>query len=225
MISLFLAAAAFAAIHLGVSGTRLRDALVARIGPAIYMIGFSAASVAVLAWLIYAYRGSPYLPTWGIPNAVKPVAVIMMLPAFLLAVIGVTTPNPTAVAQETFALKDPQGIVQITRHPFLMGVALWSVLHLAANGDLASLLFFGSMAIVSIAGPASIDAKRRRSLGPEVWDRFASKTSIVPFRAILAGRSSFAPQSLGWWRPAVGIVAYALMLGGHAHIIGVSPFP
>jgi uncharacterized membrane protein len=225
MTSLALAAFAFAAIHLGISGTRLRDALVARIGQAAYMIAFSVASVAVLIWLINAYKAAPYLPSWGNPEAVKPVAIILMLPAFLLVVIGLTTPNPTAVAQEAFALKEPQGIVVITRHPFLMGVALWSLVHLIANGDVASLLFFGSMAVVSIAGPASIDAKRRRNLGPEVWDAFAAKTSIVPFKAILEKRSAWRPERLGWWRPVAGAVAYALMLGGHAHIIGVSPFP
>jgi uncharacterized membrane protein len=225
MISLALAATAFAAIHLGLSGTRLRDVLVTRLGQPAYMIAFSVASVVVLIWLISAYKAAPYLPTWGNPEAFKPFAIILMLPAFLMVVIGLTTPNPTAVAQESFALKEPQGIVAVTRHPFLMGVALWSIVHLAANGDLASLLFFGSMAVVSLAGPASIDAKRRRSLGPEVWDGFAAKTSIVPFKAILERRSAWRPATLGWWRPAAGVAAYALMLGGHAHIIGVSPFP
>jgi uncharacterized membrane protein len=76
MISLFLAASAFAAIHLGISGTRLRDALVARTGANIYMIGFSIASVATLIWLINAYKLAPYLPTWGNPNVVKPIAVM-----------------------------------------------------------------------------------------------------------------------------------------------------
>jgi len=225
MISLTLAAAAFALIHIGISGTRLRDVLVARAGLPLYMIGYSIMSIAALIWLISTYKAAPYLPTWGTPAAVKPLAIILMLPAFLLVVIGLTTPNPTAVAQEAFAQKDPQGIVQITRHPFLMGAALWSLIHIAANGDMASLLFFGSLAVVSIAGPASIDAKRRRSLGPAVWDRFTAKTSIIPFRAILAGRAPFQPRSLGWWRPAAGTAAYALFLGGHAHIIGVSPFP
>jgi len=225
MLSLLLAAAAFAGIHLGVSGTRVRDAMVARVGPNAYMIGFSVASVVALVWLIRAYKAAPYLPTWGQPDAFKPLAIALMLPAFLLVVIGLTTPNPTAVAQESFAAKDPQGIVCITRHPFLMGVALWSLIHMVANGDLASLLFFGAFAVVAIAGPASIDAKRRRALGPEVWDRFAGKTSIIPFVAILARRSPWRPATLGWWRPAAGLGAYALMLGGHAHIIGVSPFP
>jgi hypothetical protein len=27
------------------------------------------------------------------------------------------------------------------------------------------------------------------------------------------------------WRWAIGIAAYALFLGGHSHIFGVSPFP
>jgi uncharacterized membrane protein len=225
MLSLLLAAAAFAGIHLGVSGTRVRDRLVGQFGANAYMIGFSVASVVALVWLIRAYKAAPYLPTWGQPEAFKPVAIALMLPAFLLAVIGLTTPNPTAVAQESFAAKDPQGIVGITRHPFLMGVALWSLIHMVANGDVASLLFFGAFAVVAIAGPASIDAKRRRALGPEVWDRFAGKTSIIPFVAILARRSPWRPATLGWWRPATGLGAYALMLGGHAHIIGVSPFP
>jgi uncharacterized membrane protein len=225
MIVLGLAAAAFAVIHLGISGTRLRDLLAARLGLAAYMIVFSVASVAVLVWLISAYKAAPYLPTWGNSNAFKPLAIFLMLPAFLLVVIGLATPNPTAVAQESLALKQPQGIVCITRHPFLMGVALWSLVHLIANGDVASLLFFGAMAVVSIAGPASIDEKRRRSLGPDVWDVFAAKTSILPFKAILEGRTTWTLGSLGLWRPAAGAATYALMLGGHAHIIGVSPFP
>ena len=79
-------------------------------------------------------------------------------------------------------------------------------------------------ALVAAAGPASIDAKRRRALGPAAWDRFAGQTSILPFAAILAGRTSARPRELGW-RAAAGVLAYALMLGGHAHLIGVSPFP
>ena len=61
------------------------------------MIGFSLASVASLIWLIIAYRGADYDPVWGQSNWWKLVTDILMLPAFLLVVIGLTTPNPTAV--------------------------------------------------------------------------------------------------------------------------------
>ena len=78
---------------------------------------------------------------------------------------------------------------------------------------------------MSFAGTVSIDAKRRRVLGDAAWDAFAQRTSIVPFAAILAGRNTLDLQELGWWRPLAGLAAYALFLGGHAHIIGVSPWP
>ena len=225
MISLLLAALFFTAIHLGLSGTALRDRTVSLLGLRGYMLVFSLASIAGIAWLIRAYNVAPYVPTWGQLQWWKPVMVALMLPAFLLVVIGLTTPNPTAVAQEDLVHRPPAGIVRVTRHPFLVGVAIWAVLHLVGNGDAASLLLFGALAAVAVAGPVSIDAKRRRALGGQAWDAFASRTSIVPFAAIAAGRNVLAWGEIGWRRPAAGLAAYALMLGGHAHIVGVSPFP
>ena len=162
MTSLLLAALFFTGIHLGLSGTVLRDLLVAAVGLRGYMI-------------------ADYVPTWGQLQWWKPFAIALMLPAFLLVVIGLTTPNPTAVGQEALVDRPPGGIVRITRHPFLMGVALWSIVHLVGNGDRASLLFFAVLAVVAIAGAVSIDAKRRRVLGAAAWDRFASRTSIEPY--------------------------------------------
>jgi uncharacterized membrane protein len=119
--------------------------------------------------------------------------------------------------------REPAGIVRITRHPFLIGVAIWALVHLIGNGDGASALFFGALALVALAGTVSIDAKRRRAQG-QAWDAFAARTSIVPFAAIMSGRNTLQVGELGWLRPMAGFVAYALMLGGHAHIVGVSPF-
>ena len=154
----------------------------------------------------------------------KPIAIILMLPASLLVVIGLMTPNPTSIAQEGRVGQPPQGIVRITRHPFLTGVGLWALVHLIGNGDVASLVFFATSAIVALAGTVSIDAKRRRLLGSS-WEPFAAQTSIVPFAAIGAGRNRFIPREVGLWRWAIALLAYALMLGGHAPVLGVSPFP
>jgi len=106
----------------------------------------------------------------------KPIAIILMLPAALLVVIGLTTPNPTSVAQEGRVGQPPQGIVRVSRHPFLTGVALWALVHLIGNGDVASLIFFATWAIVALAGTVSIDAKRRRLLGA------ASSAHVEPLR-------------------------------------------
>jgi len=100
MVSLLLAALFFAGVHLGIAGTRLRDRAVAALGAKGYQVAFSLVSVAGLAWMVLAYNHAPYYATWGTPEWWKPVAVVAMLPAFLLAVIGLTTPNPTTVAQE-----------------------------------------------------------------------------------------------------------------------------
>jgi uncharacterized membrane protein len=224
MLSLILAALFFASIHLGVAGTRLRDVIVGAIGRA-YRVLFSIASLAGLVWLVSAYKHAPYLPAWGMPEWWKPFAIVLMLPAFLLVVIGLATPNPTSVGQEERVMEEPKGIVRVTRHPFLTGVAIWAAVHLIANGDWSSFVFFATFAVVAGAGTVSIDAKRRRSLGDARWRAFAGRTSILPFGAILQGRNRFSAVEIGAWRPLVGGLAYALMLGGHAHIIGVSPFP
>ena len=144
--------------------------------------------------------------------------------ALLLAVTGLTTSNPTIVGEEGRVARPPEGIVRVTRHPFLIGVGLWAVVHLIANGDLASFIFFGSLAVTALAGTVSIDAKRRRALGP-AWQSFAAQTSIVPFAAIAAGRTRFKPNEIAAWQWVAAIITYGLFLGGHSHIFGVSPFP
>ena len=64
------------------------------------MAAFAVASVIGLGWLVAAYNRAPYLITWGMLEWWKPIVIILMLPATLLVVFGLTTPNPTSVAQE-----------------------------------------------------------------------------------------------------------------------------
>jgi uncharacterized membrane protein len=224
MLSLILAAVFFIAIHLGVAGTGLRARAVAAVGARGYSALFSIASVVGLAWLIIAYRGAPYLPTWGLVLWWRPVMIVLMLPATALVVIGLATPNPTAVAQEARVSDPSRGIVRVTRHPFLTGTALWALLHLIGNGDLASLLLFGALLIVALVGTASIDARRRRTAGA-AWERFAAETSIIPFAAIAAGRNRFHPDEIDLPRWGAAVLVYILLLGAHGPVIGISPFP
>jgi len=224
VLSLLLAAFFFAGIHLGIAGTTIRDRAISALGESSYRGVFSFASVIGLVWLIMAYNRAPYIVTWGMLEWWKPFAIILMLPASLLVVIGLTTPNPTLVGQEGRLAQPPQGIVRVTRHPFLTGVGLWALVHLIASGDVASLVFFAVWAVVAFAGTVSIDRKRQRLLG-SAWEPFAAQTSIVPFAAIAARRNRFSAREIGPWRWGLAVVVYLLMLGGHAQVIGVSPFP
>src|SRR5262249_16927777 len=182
-------------IPLGVSGNKLRDTLVARLGEGPYRGAFALASLLGLVWMGYAYRYAPAIPLWGLLLGFPPAAYVLVLIAFIFVVVGIATPNPTRVGMESKLAQRPdiaRGMVRITRHPFLWGVALWALVHLVVNGDLASLILFGSLLVVALGGTAAIDAKRRRSFG-EQWMQFAAVTSNVPFAAIVAGKNRLGP--------------------------------
>jgi uncharacterized membrane protein len=225
MLSLVLASAFFLLIHFGVSGTRVRDVLVARMGEKPYRGAFALASIIGLVWMSTAYARTPTVGLWG-QLGPRPAAFAAMLVAFLFAVIGLATPSPTRVGMESKLARGPdiaRGMVRITRHPFLWGVALWGMVHLIVNGDLASLIFFGSLTLLALAGTVSIDAKRRRGFG-EQWNQFARVTSNVPFAAIASGRNRLAPalREIGIARMAIAVAAFALFLFLHGRLFGVS---
>lgn len=220
MPDLIAACAYFLLIHFGVSGTRLRDALTGKLGDRPYRGLFSLASFIGIAWVIYAYRHAPLVPTWGLLLGFRQAAYVLVLIAFLFAVIGIMTPSPTQVGMESKL--DPEmarGMVRITRHPFLWGVALWAATHLVLNGDVASLILFGTFLVLALGGPASIDAKRRRKF-PERWQKFAAATSSVPFGAIARGGNRLAPAlvEIGLWRIIAALVLYCVAFYLHGCI-------
>jgi uncharacterized membrane protein len=230
MTMLLAAAAVFLAIHFLVSGTRLRDGIVGAIGEGPYMGLFSLASLGAIVWLVISYNqaqasgNDPLLYDLG--EGVKHLAMPVVLLAFLIGVPGLFTPNPTSVRQEGVATRPDavKGIVAVTRHPFLWGVAIWSAMHLALNGDEASVILFGTFFVLSLLGPLSIDAKRKRKMGAD-WDGFAARTSNVPFAAVFAGRTKLNWRELLDWRMAVAVLLFLAVLFAHARVIGVSPFP
>lgn len=223
MISLVLAAAFFVGIHLFISGTRLRGVLVEWLGEGPYRGLFSLLSLVGIVWMSVAYSSAPLVELWGDGDWFQPPAQVLMVCAFLLVGIGLTTPNPTSVGAEGLLEQEvpATGILRITRHPFLTGVAVWALVHVVFNGDAASLLFFGALGVLAIAGPFSIDRKRARASG-DAWQRFAAVTSRLPFLAIAQGRNSLAFGELGWWRIALGVALYALFLWIHPWLFGGS---
>lgn len=224
------AAAAFLLLHLLVSGTRLRDALVGALGERAYMGLFSIASIALIIWLIVAFGGARASPAnavyWRAIPATRAAQFALQLIAFLLIVPGLTTPNPTSVAQQT-VLDRPdavRGMLRITRHPFLWGVAIWAAGHILVAGTTAALILFGSLLVLAVAGTASIDAKRRRALG-ERWTAFADATSSLPFAAIARGRQSLNIGEIGAWRLVLAVILWAVAAWAHPWIAGVRALP
>ena len=229
MTMLATAAIFFLAIHLLVAGTTLRDAAVRAVGERAYLGIFSLASLGGIVWLSLSYNAASAEGSavwWDLGVGVKHLGPLVMLVAFILGVGGLLTPSPTSLGMESRA-SDPstvQGVLRITRHPFLWGVALWSAFHLAANGDAASVVLFGTFLVLSVAGTYSIDAKRARKMGPD-WHGFAARTSNVPFAAILSGRAKLQLRELVSYRLAVAVAAYVAVMFLHTWAFSASPFP
>lgn len=224
MFNLIAASAYFLLIHFGVSSTRLRDTLMSRLGAGPYRGAFAFASLIGLVWMIYAYRHAPSVDLWGQLLGLRPLALVLVFFAFLLVGIGLATPSPTQVGMESKLAEGTgraRGIVRITRHPFLWGVALWALVHLVVSGDLASLVLFGSLLLLALGGTVAIDRKRRRRFR-DGWAQFAQTTSSIPFAAILSGRNSIVAAfgEIGIVRPLVAVLAYALIFCFHGRLFG-----
>jgi uncharacterized membrane protein len=203
MTELVLAALFLPLSHFGISSSSLRGRLVSVVGERPYLGIYSLVTLAAFGWLIIAYRHSPLAVTWVAPAFVKLAALIVVLVGFLLVVVGVTTPNPTAVgADALFERPDAvRGIVRVT-----------------------GILFFGSVGSLGLIGAHLLDAKKARQHGAR-WERFATQTSSVPFLAIAQGRQRLAIGEMGLWRVLLALALFAIFLTAHAKLFGVSPFP
>jgi uncharacterized membrane protein len=231
MAMLVAAALVFLGIHLLISGTRIRDLIVSAIGERPYLGLFSLMSLAGIVWLVVSYNAAQAGGTdrffYDLGPGVRHAGIPVVALAFLLGVQGLLMRSPTRVQVGGAMAAEPKpasGVLRITRHPFLWAVAIWSGFHLAANGDEASVIFFGTFFVLSLLGTIAIDTKRRRKMGAS-WDAFAAKTSNLPFAAVISGQTRLRPvESLGW-RFGVAAVLFVVILFAHYRLFGVSPFP
>lgn len=226
--SMVAATLAFAGGHFLLSAKPLRPLLVQRFGAQGFRLLYSAAMVGAFIWMLQSYRAAPFLAVWTPAPVFAWVPLLVMPVAAILLVAGLTTPNPTLVGGERFLDGTPGspavGILSITRHPFLWGTGLWALSHLLANGDFASMVLMGGVAVLSFGGMRHIDQRREASLGA-TWGPMKLTTSVLPFGAALAGRTAIDWRGIGWWRPLLGLAVYAALLHLHSGLIGVSPLP
>ncbi len=94
-----------------------------------YKISFAVLILCSLALIVYGWRHTIPTHIYALPIIVKPIAVILMVFAFVL--FG--------------AAKYPTRIKNYIHHPQLTSIIVWSVAHLLANGDNRSFVLFGWM--------------------------------------------------------------------------------
>ncbi len=214
--SLIVSGVVFTGSHIVLSSTRLRGNLRDQLGERGYLALYSVVSLATFAWFITAYIHAPVLTLWRAPPWAVFVPLAIMPLASILLIAGYSTPNPTSVGMERVAGDDDPapGIMRVTRHPIMWAIGLWAISHLVPNGDLASVYFFGSLALLALGGTVLIDRKKRLALGSN-WSRLAEVTSNIPFLALAAGRTRLRPYEIGPLRVVAGLLLYAVLLLAH----------
>jgi uncharacterized membrane protein len=161
--------------------------VIASSGEASYKIGYALVSLVGLALIVWGfadYRATGWIDVWHPPTWTKHITVALMLPAVILVVASYIRGR----------------IYAALKHPMLAGVKLWAAAHLLANGDLGSIILFGSF------------------LGWAVFDRISLKHRAD------AGAPPIPVGGIGndLIAVAVGIVAYlALAFAFHPVVIGV----
>jgi uncharacterized membrane protein len=177
----------FLGVHTLPAQRELRTRAIAVMGEGSYKLVYALISVlgiALIAWGFAHYRATGWVDIWNPPKALKHITLALMLPAVILVVAAFLRGH----------------IYTTLKHPMLAGVKLWAAAHLLANGDLGSIVLFGSF------------------LGWAVFDRISLK------RRTDAGGP---PIPVGGWgndliAVAVGIVVYlALAFAFHPVVIGV----
>jgi uncharacterized membrane protein len=223
--SLLTAAILWVAVHIGVAGTRIRDRIVDRIGEGPFRGLFVVTSFVLLGWLAWSFSAAgPVSMLWIAPRWLGVLMSLLMLPATLLFVCSLSTPNPTSVAGK-HALEAPNpaiGILRVTRHPMLWAFALWGIVHLVVLGTASAAVLTGAIIVTAFAGMPSLDAKYARR-NPGRWPAFVAATSILPFAAIAQGRNKLILSEIGWWRPLLAVILWAMLIALHPWAFGVDP--
>jgi uncharacterized membrane protein len=171
----------------------LRREFVVRLGEGGYKAAFSIVSVVGLALIVFGFgriQGAPGQnpEIWTPPVWTRHLAFILMAPAMILLV----------------ATYVPSRVRSATRHPMLIAIKLWAASHLMANGDLASVLLFGSF------------------LGFAAYDRIAVERRGTPGR--VESRSGGLVNDVVVVLAGLGLYAF-MLAGGHARLIGVALLP
>lgn len=226
MSELLLSLGVFIAFHIIPAIGPVRRVLVKVIGLVPYIVGYSMISIAILVWVGVAYTNADTDILWPQWPWTRWVPVVVMPLSCLFFVSTLREPNTLSVGvkADQYDAARP-GIVSVTRHPLIWSLLLWAVAHVLPNGDSTSIVLFGLFAVLGAVGPWSLDKKKCRDLGEEHWQRFTAPTSSLPFWAILTGRAKLDWRGIGMINVALAMVLYVVLLLGHEHVIGASPFP
>ncbi|WP_413206278.1 NnrU family protein [Rhodospirillum sp. A1_3_36] len=196
----------------GLPGARSR--LVSALGERVYLVAYSLLSLGLVGWVISAALRAPYLELWPPQSWVAYLLVGGMPIVSILWTASLIEANPFSLSFNRRAF-DPQrpGLAGLVRHPLFAGMALWAAGHVLANGDLAGLLVFGPMLVLSLLGPRIARRKAARRHGAERLAQWERAMATVPLS-----------QKLPTGRTVLyGLLLYFALLRLHGPLFGIDP--
>jgi len=214
----------FPATHILMSHGRLRTGLVRALGGkwrfrGVYtLVSFLTFFPLVFLWWPNRHLGPQLweLPVW----LERAISLPLMLLAVVLFVMMLAAPSPASMRPGAPVAR---GILSVTRHPMNMAFACFGLAHVAANGFLGDVFFFGQFAVLGLAGAFHQDARLARTRGEHLRE-FMVATSVLPFAAILQGRSRLATdrRTLAMFLIALAVFVALVLL--HQRLVGVAVF-
>jgi uncharacterized membrane protein len=148
MTLLIIGIIVFLGIHLLPTFPHVRGGLIERLGENGYKILFAVLSIAGFALLVWGFAEAPVIQVWSPPAWTRWVAIVLMLPAFIFLVAAYV----------------PGQIKARVKHPFLIAIKTWALAHLIANGDLASIILFGSFLAYAVYDRIALKGRKPTEL-------------------------------------------------------------
>ena len=167
----------------------LRQSLVGSLGEKGYKGLFTVLSIAGIVLIAVGfgrYRAAGYVPVWDPPRGLSHLNILLMWFAF--------------VAFASSGL--PGEIKRRLKHPQLVGVKVWALGHLLANGALGSIILFGTFLAWAVYDRISVK-RRQPEAGKDIPPGFVAND----FKAL-----------------AIGTVVWLVVMFAHPWLIGVSVF-
>ena len=172
----------FLGIHLLPAVPSARAAAGASLGEQRFKAVFSLLSAAGLVLIVWGYaRSGPREPLFAPVAGAAAIAPLAMVVSFIL-----------------FAAANMRGYLRKRlQHPMLIGLLIWSTVHLLANGDRAGTVLFGAFLAYAVIDLASAISRRAvKPFEPEIrFDAMAVGGGLLVALVVMSfHRMLFGPQ-------------------------------